>query len=135
MTLKVSKKLGRKKPLDVESVCKCFDSLGDDFLHSRGIWRVGYRTNTIVCINSVFARARAAERNSSGGNGVSSISTPSCTCMNRIEREDKYFSSHDYNGGRHACTASTHKANCALWTPPLTGHLHSWRGRRYDTAK
>ena len=47
---------------------------------------------------------------------------------------ERYFGSHAYNAGRHCSTASTHKGSCAMWRPPTSGHLHSWR-RAFATKR
>jgi hypothetical protein len=99
-----------------------------DELAAHGVWLFKTGSTFIVCTNPGFCRARQSEIKAKGA-----INT-ACNCSDRIEREDKYMSSHDYNGGRHACTVSTHKALCPAWRPSPSSHLHSWR-RGADKAK
>ena len=65
-----------------------------------------------------------------------------CTCCtkdsseyNSTTSEKKYFHSQEYNAGRHSSTQSKHKLNCLRWSPPNTGHLHSWRRGFTDSGK
>ena len=82
----------------------------------------------IVIVNRSYARtmkefASASENASSSTLACSCGVSPECS-----ERAyERYFLSQDYNAGRHASTQSKHKASCAMWQPPSTGHLHSWR--------
>lgn len=59
----------------------------------------------------------------------------SCSCGQQGGSSDsgssRFFGSQDYNAGRHALKASAHSLGCLRWTPPTTGHLHSWR-RGFD---
>ena len=113
---KVNRKTG--KATRDEEAWAMLTSTGEKELREKGIWVTALAN--AICVNPVYARQRAQER--------SDTPTPIvCTCVDKIERKDSYFSSHSYNGGRHACANSVHKANCALWEPPSASHLHSWR--------
>ena len=119
---KVNRKTG--KPINEERAWDILTSVSKEYLRKRGIWTAAFANG--ICVNPVYARQRAVEEKNSTAMGSE------CTCSSHIERKDGYFSSHCYNGGRHACTNSSHKANCALWNPPASGHLHSWR-RGFDS--
>eukprot|EP00003_Mantamonas_plastica_P023791 TRINITY_DN4320_c5_g1_i1.p1 TRINITY_DN4320_c5_g1~~TRINITY_DN4320_c5_g1_i1.p1 ORF type:complete len:179 (-),score=62.18 TRINITY_DN4320_c5_g1_i1:79-615(-) len=121
---KLNKKLLNKGlSITEEELRECLAAKTSDELKELGIW---VEFDNIICINAVFGRKRAAE----GGLILE------CSCDGGQERSSsKYFGSHDYNGGRHACTASTHKGACAFWEPPSTGHLHSWRRGFTDNEK
>jgi hypothetical protein len=111
--------------------------VGDAALLTYGIWRTsfGKKFMPIVTVNTAFARsaAAAADReqwtctcgatpataNAGSGDGA--------VARKRQNDSERFFGSQDYNGGRHACTASVHKGQCLMWRPPTSGHLHSWR--------
>jgi hypothetical protein len=93
-----------------------------EILNSCGVYLFKTGPTFIICTNPNFSRARKNEIELNGEVNVI------CSCSDRIQREDKYMSSHAYNAGRHACsTVSTHKLNCPLWLPSTSSHLHSWR--------
>lgn len=117
---KVSKKLGRPvKPRELENLMV---AVGDEELRLHGIWRqsFGAKYMPIVVVNRAYAQAVRAAGDK-----------PCCTCgavaKDAGKANERYFGSHDYNAGRHVCTASAHKPNCPMWCPPTSGHLHSWR--------
>ena len=93
-----------------------------------GIWRTSFGTKLmpIVVINPAYARTV---------HGAGDGCALGCTCgatdpasNGKDEKNiERYFGSRDYNAGRHASTASTHKGMCAMWHPSTTSHLHSWR--------
>ena len=60
---------------------------------------------------------------------------PSSSTQQQHDQNRKFYESHDYNAGRHFSTQSQHKANCLLWSPPTSGHLHSWRRGYEDDGK
>lgn len=101
------------EPATVRSVCAALDAATEDERRRRGVWRQGRGEGTVVCVNPSYAAARARGEQE-------------CTC-GTAARAAPDFSSHAYNAGRHACTASAHVASCVEWRPPLSGHLHSWR--------
>eukprot|EP00041_Stephanoeca_diplocostata_P008460 m.125632 g.125632 ORF g.125632 m.125632 type:complete len:173 (-) comp17334_c0_seq1:1139-1657(-) len=99
-------------------------------LRLHGVWitSFGKDAQPIVCINAAYRRARQEEV-------AAGLAPPmACKCGNPREHSGatgatakQYFESHDYNAGRHASTVSKHTTSCGQWTPPTTGHLHSWR--------
>lgn len=115
---KAGKRLGRKvTPGELDALMK---AAGDDDLRQCGVWRTGFGAKymPIVLVNPAYGRARAA------------AAEEACSCGTKLKKvgsKQRYFSSHDYNAGRHSVTTSAHKANCVMWTPPDAGHLHSWR--------
>mmetsp|Transcript_7982 Transcript_7982/g.13497 ORF Transcript_7982/g.13497 Transcript_7982/m.13497 type:complete len:193 (+) Transcript_7982:87-665(+) len=127
---KVNKKLqqANQSAVNTSDLCELLHDIDESTLELHGIWKHGFSKGTIVCTNPAFARACMARDMNLGKD---------CSCRagsgHRDTDEKKYFNSHDYNGGRHACTQSKHIANCPLWRPAPTSHLHSWR-RGYDDA-
>ena len=125
VSLKVSKKAGKDvSPRELEDL---MIELGPEALRCRGIWRKSFDSKfmPIVIVNrSYYART---------GNSETEVNSGKCICSLKGEVESKnssvsrYFTSQDYNSGRHSSTQSEHKASCPLWIPPSTGHLHSWR--------
>ena len=103
-------------------------------LELRGVWRHGFGTGTIVCVNPAFGRAcatrgwRLSDECECRGGGRGSGRDGSS------EDARRYFESQAYHGGRHASTQSRHLASCPCWRPAPSGHLHSWR-RGYDQNK
>ena len=117
--------------------------VGDAELLAHGIWRTSFGKNfmPIVTVNTAFARSAAAAdgkqwtctcgatpTSASGGGG-------SAAAQKRQNDTERFFGSQDYNGGRHACTASVHKGQCLMWRPPSSGHLHSWRRSFSDDGR
>ena len=103
-------------------------ALDSEALRKQGIWvtEFGKKYQPIVCINAAYRRAVA------GGAiecscGVGGSDAEVVGKKKKIENDKRYYESHDYNAGRHATELSSHKMNCILWTPPSSGHLHSWR--------
>ena len=133
---KVSRRAGRKvTPRELDALMR---GAGDATLLAHGIWRTsfGKKFMPIVTVNTAFARSAAAAADgepwactcgatpaaASGGGGGGDAAA-----QKRQSDSERFFGSQDYNGGRHACTASVHKGQCLLWRPPTSGHLHSWR--------
>ena len=125
----IVKKLNRKlkdKTVEEIHVAKFLLAAGKETLKQNGIWihKVG-ETDLIININCVYGRARQAEKDSG-----TALAKGACTCRGLINRKDEntqYFNSHDYNGGRHACSNSLHIGSCPGWAPSTSSHLHSWR--------
>ena len=121
---KLNKKLDRVKsaPATLQELTELLVCTDDDVLLLHGIWKHGFGNSMIVCTNPAFARACAV-------NGL--VLNKVCSCGvgegHRDMDHKRYFQSHDYNGGRHASTQSKHIANCSMWRPAPTSHLHSWR--------
>lgn len=107
-----------------------------DVLALNGVWLhdFGEQYQPIVITNAAYRRARAQLPPTGDGGG-----TPvPCTCGANtaaggggLGAEARYFTSMDYNAGKHALHNSGHKANCPQWSPPTSSHLHSWR-RGYE---
>lgn len=129
MVLRVNRRLAPDHPpADLEQLAPVLVSIPGEVLQRRGVWVEGHGKNAIVCINPAYAQARAAEAaHAAAGDGEPAGCRCSGSGRGRGNREARYFSSHDYNGGRHAPSASTHLASCVEWRPPSSGHLHSWR--------
>mmetsp|Transcript_27997 Transcript_27997/g.52516 ORF Transcript_27997/g.52516 Transcript_27997/m.52516 type:complete len:150 (+) Transcript_27997:58-507(+) len=122
---KVNSKIGGR-PMDARAFDEFLRSVGDQELQAHGVWRhsFGPKYKPILLVNPAYARAVA--RDPEGG----------CSCPRKAPQDqsaavDNYFNSQNYNAGRHALEASGHIPSCALWRPPTTGHLHSWR-RGFD---
>lgn len=136
----VAKKLSRKlptgaAPVDARGLASFLRSVGDEQLRQHGIWWHSFSDKhiPIVLTNPAYARARRKELEERG------VASTACSCSGApggkpASTEARYFGSHDYNAGRHAPTQSKHKATCAAWSPPTSGHLHSWR-RGFDDRK
>ena len=150
---KVKKRLGIRKisPKELDDLML---QVGDKELEKHGIWRTSFGSKfmPIVVINPGFGKTMAKRivenpppAASPSDNGEIQIQ---CTCSaaagtgsitrgaksnignNRDVSNDnaeRYFSSQDYNAGRHATANSIHKFNCLMWRPSTTSHLHSWR--------
>ena len=123
---KVNKKLDKSNHPEASSkdLRELLHDFDEHMLELYGVWKHGFSKGMIVCTNPAFARACQARD--------FCLSTD-CLCgagkghRNTTGAEQRYFGSHDYNGGRHACTQSKHVATCPLWRPAPTSHLHSWR--------
>ena len=122
--LKSSNHNNRSSTITSQDVYDELDALDMETLELYGIWKHGYGTGTIICINPIFARVNQSRKY---------VLSDICICgagrghRDSTSNDKKYFESHDYNGGRHASTQSKHKANCNCWRPAPTSHLHSWR--------
>mmetsp|Transcript_101025 Transcript_101025/g.261610 ORF Transcript_101025/g.261610 Transcript_101025/m.261610 type:complete len:149 (+) Transcript_101025:102-548(+) len=122
---KVNKKLSADHQASAAALLAFMDEIGDEGLKSHGIWRQRVGNTTIVCTNLSYARARRE-------NAAAGRVEGACSCKMAADNSaQRYFGSHDYNGGRHASTQSKHHGSCLLWQPAPSGHLHSWR-RGYD---
>lgn len=119
---KLSERL--RKPPGLRQLAALLDAAPPSALRQRGIWvqSFGKKFAPIVCVNRRFARALQEDGEERP-----------CQCKQAESSSSAYFTSHAYNGGRHACTASKHQASCPRWEPPSTGHLYSWR-RGYDDS-
>ena len=137
---KVGRRLGRSvTPRELDSFIR---QAGETELRRNGVWVTrfpGKDYMPIILVNPAFARSAKAAIEAEGA-------IPSkCTCgatpvvesssSKKPEEAKRYFGSHDYNAGRHSVTTSAHKANCLMWRPPTTGHLHSWRRAFSDSKK
>lgn len=130
---KLNGKLPKGHPkVQIQDFAKFLHEVGADELHDHGVWVqwFGKGIQPIIVTNPACARARQACQEDGG--------QATCSCAADIrkgaEKEAegrRYFGSSDYNAGRHAVRSSGHRSNCALWTPPTTSHLHSWR-RGFD---
>jgi len=114
------KKLNKRiaTPMTVKEVAKHLLLVPSEVLRKNGVWvhSFGSKYEPIVCVNPAYGRVNSSEED-----------IPACSCKGIDRDSNVYFSSQAYNAGRHACTASLHIASCSQWTPPSTGHLHSWR--------
>ena len=134
--IKLNKFLKTKK-IDARTLGKILFSIERDKLNKNGIWITSFGKDymPIILTNRAYARARSV---CGGSHDV-------CTCgvenhensavVSTNKKMNKYFKSMDYNAGRHATDNSIHKANCLCWTPPSSGHLHSWRRGWNDDGK
>mmetsp|Transcript_3581 Transcript_3581/g.5268 ORF Transcript_3581/g.5268 Transcript_3581/m.5268 type:complete len:151 (-) Transcript_3581:897-1349(-) len=120
IVVKLTKRLG--KQLTTRELANELKAIPKKDLFFKGIWvhSFGSKYAPIICINPAFGRS----------NRKQGLDRP-CSCKLKSSNAIRYFNSHDYNGGRHHCTASPHIATCSMWRPPSTGHLHSWR-RGYE---
>lgn len=124
---KVNRKLPANQQVDARTLTALLVSEPAESLARHGVWitQFGDKYMPIVLVNRPYARkvALGADEGCScgfgGGDGA----------VNR--RNTRFFGSQDYNAGRHALEASGHRRDCLCWTPPTTGHLHSWR-RGFD---
>ena len=119
---KINKKLRAEDRVDERQLATLLASRGEE-LNGAGVWVhwFGKGFYPIVITNLACARARRAQDTSD---------TYVCTCRSGETAEKAagcFFRSTDYQAGRHALQTSGHLPNCACWTPPSTGHLHSWR--------
>jgi hypothetical protein len=99
-------------------------------LAAAGVWTFdfGAKFQPLVVTNRACAKAREAV-------AAAGPAAPRCTCGTGDAAADasaqgkvkNYFGSTDYNAGRHEQTSSLHRANCAMWEPSSSSHLHSWR--------
>ncbi|CAN0028309.1 unnamed protein product [Ectocarpus sp. 12 AP-2014] len=122
---KVNKRLPAEQQVDARTLAGLLTSEPAAELARNGVWTTsfGAKYMPIVVVNRAYARkvAQGGEQGRcSCGEGGRSGSGSS-----------RFFGSQDYNAGRHALEASAHNAGCLCWTPPTTGHLHSWR-RGFD---
>jgi hypothetical protein len=123
---KLNKKL-KKEGSAAGSVTErdCYEYLKDqseETLRNYGVFvHPVSKSDVIININRAYGTQRQTEIKANGE------ASGKCTCEKLMQRDENYFGSHDYNGGRHACTASLHKGACPLWRPSHTSHLHSWR--------
>ena len=115
-------------------------AVGKAELQRHGVWRTsfGAKFMPIVVVNPAYRRAMSAA--TAAGGASQCFCMPASSAGARAGAKagagaQRYFGSHAYNAGRHAATASEHKATCALWRPPHTGHLHSWRRPFADDGK
>eukprot|EP01043_Picozoa_sp_COSAG02_P075333 COSAG02_NODE_15486_length_1156_cov_2.068416_1_plen_171_part_00 len=131
---KVSRRAGRKvTPRELDVLMR---GVGDATLLAHGIWRTsfGQKFMPIITVNTAFARSAAAadgEQWACTCGATPAAASGGAVAQKRQKDSDRFFGSQDYNGGRHASTASVHKGQCLMWRPPTTGHLHSWR-RGFD---
>ena len=119
--VKIRKRAKEKKAITAEELDSFLKRTPSEELTNYGVFLFKTGSTFIICTNPSYGRARQSEIRANG------IINMECNCSDRIERADKFMSSHDYNGGRHHCTVSTHKAPCPAWKPAPTSHLHSWR--------
>lgn len=121
---KVLTKLNKKlpEPITARELGTFLQEIPDKELDRYGIWvhAFGPKYAPIICINPAFGRA----------NDSSGLNRP-CKCKITSSTPTHFFSSHNYNVGRHESTSSSHIATCSKWYLPTAGHLHSWR-RGYD---
>ena len=126
VSAKVSRKMGRQvSPRELDNVLV---ETGDERLQTMGVWRTsfGKKYMPIICVNKVYGRSMRALLNTGEKVAIQ------CTCRatlgkNEQEKSQRYFGSHDYAAGRHVSTKSAHRANCLMWRPSTSSHLHSWR--------
>lgn len=123
---KLNRKLKKEGP-SARTVTErdCYDYLKgqrEEMLRNHGVFvHQVSKTDVIININRAYGSQRQSEIMANGE------AATKCTCEKLMQRDENYFGSHDYNGGRHACTASLHKGACPMWRPSTTSHLHSWR--------
>jgi len=103
----------------------------DAELARNGVWVHWFdpKHMPIVLTNPAFARVCRAELGDSQPKVLFTADSGAraCTCGAIQPANSDYFTSTDYNAGRHSMEKSSHRINCIAWTPPTTGHLHSWR--------
>ncbi|CAM9770296.1 unnamed protein product, partial [Sphacelaria rigidula] len=122
---KVNKKLPARHQVDARTLARLVTSESAAELARNGVWvtSFGAKYMPIVIVNRGYAR-KVAQGEEQG-----------CCSCGQGERSgsdsSRFFGSQDYNAGRHALEASAHSLSCLCWTPPATGHLHSWR-RGFD---
>ena len=112
-----------KKPITGRELGALLHAIPDEELNCFGIWVQFFGSGfaPIICINPAFGRA----------NDRDGVGRP-CKCQrNQTDDASPFFTSHNYNIGRHESAASSHIVTCSKWQPPSAGHLHSWR-RGYD---
>ena len=126
---KINKKLSSQAAVSVSALAVFLASIDPDELNDAGIWvqSFGKKYQPIIITNPAYARSRQQ-----GRHDMAYV----CTCpQNQNCRKQgsngRYFTSMDYNAGRHHVLSSDHLGNCPFWTPPTTSHLHSWR-RGFD---
>ncbi len=133
---KVNKKLPPQHRVDARTLAGLLASEPAAELSRNGVWTTsfGARYMPIVAINRQYAR-KVAEGGKEGrcscGHGGGGSGGGGGTSGSRSSSSSRFFGSGDYNAGRHALEASAHGLSCLCWTPPTTGHLHSWR-RGFD---
>ena len=128
VVIAVNKKLKSTSnvPVSVVMLTDFLASFDAKDLQSHVIWVQSLGANPIVCVNPTFVKAAQKHRLSDEPEAL--VQCSFCVGGNTSAVANaRYFGSHDYNAGRHAATNSRHKANCLLWRPPESGHLHSWR--------
>lgn len=123
--------------LDARQISQFLFTTECEELQWHGIWYDGeLGTTAIFCINLAYGRARQNELRQ----GVM-LAENECSCLEGrryqhgkwVQPVKGHFASHGYNAGRRAPTQSQHRVFCALWRPPSSGNLHSWR-REWDVA-
>ncbi|CAM9148884.1 unnamed protein product [Scytosiphon promiscuus] len=122
---KLNRKLPARQQVDARTLARLLASTPAAELARNGVWTTsfGAKYMPIVIVNRSYARKVA------GGEEQGC-----CSCGKGDQggaRSSRFFGSQDYNAGRHALEASGHSLSCLCWTPPSTGHLHSWR-RGFD---
>jgi hypothetical protein len=133
IVVKVNQKLDGQSKIDERSLTKFLASIPNDELVRYGIWWTspgGRNYMPIIITNRAYANSYkmatdAENKPCSCGQGSSVVK------KDHSRAQQRYFGCADYNAGRHAHTQSPHHANCLQWTPPSSGHLHSWR-RAFD---
>lgn len=118
---KLNKVLPRDQRCQAEDLCSFLQAFEQEHLAVHGVFLAGVSPWLIICVNPVYRRARQQEHESN--------SSSTCTCPGLSEGNNtaRYFTSQDYNAGRHGYEACRHRAFCIDWRPPTAGHLHSWR--------
>lgn len=122
---KMNKKLTAEDRVNEQSLASFLANVNQEELNDAGVWVHWFGNGflPILVTNSACARARRKKR-------VKDKTTLVCSCKpdGKVEKAEwRFFGSTDYHAGRHALKASGHLRNCACWTPPSTGHMHSWR--------
>eukprot|EP00056_Hartaetosiga_gracilis_P016814 m.5905 g.5905 ORF g.5905 m.5905 type:complete len:158 (+) comp4742_c0_seq1:152-625(+) len=125
---KVNKKLPTSKQISERELSRFLLSVDVKELHRSGVWIVSFGANymPIVLTNPAYARART-KHDEGGEQMVTCTCQPTTASTASTTTTKRYFNSSDYNAGRHSTSLSGHKPNCLCWTPPSSGHLHSWR--------
>lgn len=114
---KINRILPSNEQISGHELLSFLQSIDTDELRLNGIWAhsFGSKYEPLILTNPAYSRAIQTGKHS-------------CCCKLRSkESAGQYFGSTAYNAGRHCSTNSVHANNCPKWTPPSSGHLHSWR--------
>ena len=124
---KVNRKLPANQKVDTRTLTDLLVSEPAESLARYGVWITQFGDNylPIELMNRPYARkvVLGTEGGCSCGFGGSDGAARN--------RNARFFGSQDYNAGRHGLESSGHLRDCLCWTPPTSGHLHSWR-RGFD---
>ena len=114
--------VARKMGIKTAVLHEFLDVTDDETLRVNGVWKCRVGDCYIVCTNPGYRTGAQSGRDT-------------CSCVAGGGEEsggeeraaERFFGSMDYNAGRHVIKKSGHQTTCAVWKPPSTSHLHSWR--------